>query len=261
MINLIKMDLRRLFLSKVFFITMSITALLNIVILSVIPLVTKMFMPDAETQVVQLSSVLTNPFVIGWMIILMFVSVVSYSYADMANGYIKNIAGQISRRSDTILSKFVVIGVHNLIFIAVAALSVVLGQVIGSSFGTYTIAFDAQVPGGILTLVLKWLLSMAVCSILLFFTTAVRNKTLAAIVGVIFGTNTLGLVYGGLNFAVSQAFHTRSFDLGMYMPDSLLQSVNAVQNIGVLNSVIASAVCIALFLILTVRVFNARDIK
>ena len=230
MANLIKMDLRRLFLSKVFILTMSITAFLNIALATVIPLVTKMFMPDTPAQVMPLSSILGNPFL-------------------------------IPHKSDTIFSKFVAIGVHNLIFIAVAALSLVLGQFIGSSFGTYTIECDAQVFGGILTLALKWLLSMAVCSILLFFTTAVRNKTLAAIVAVIFGTNTLGLVYGGLNFAVSQAFHTNTFDLAMYMPDSLLQSVNAVENIGVLNAVIVSAVFIALFLILTVRVFKARDVK
>ena len=261
MANLIKMDLRRLFLSKVFILTMSITAFLNIALATVIPLVTKMFMPDTPAQAMPLSSILGNPFLIGWLIILMFISVVSYSYADMANGYIKNLAGQLLHKSDTIFSKFVAIGVHNLIFIAVAALSLVLGQFIGSSFGTYTIECDAQVFGGILTLALKWLLSMAVCSILLFFTTAVRNKTLAAIVAVIFGTNTLGLVYGGLNFAVSQAFHTNTFDLAMYMPDSLLQSVNAVENIGVLNAVIVSAVFIALFLILTVRVFKARDVK
>ena len=237
MANLIKMDLRRLFLSKVFILTMSITAFLNIALATVIPLVTKMFMPDTPAQVMPLSSILGNPFLIGWLIILMFISVVSYSYADMANGYIKNLAGQLPHKSDTIFSKFVAIGVHNLI------------------------ECDAQVFGGILTLALKWLLSMAVCSILLFFTTAVRNKTLAAIVAVIFGTNTLGLVYGGLNFAVSQAFHTNTFDLAMYMPDSLLQSVNAVENIGVLNAVIVSAVFIALFLILTVRVFKARDVK
>ena len=45
MANLIKMDLRRLFLSKVFYITMGIVAFLNIVILTAIPLLTKMFAP------------------------------------------------------------------------------------------------------------------------------------------------------------------------------------------------------------------------
>lgn len=112
MANLIKMDLRRLFLSKVFYITMGIVAFLNIVILTAIPLLTKMFAPGAEASVTKLSDIIANPFSIPWMIIAVFISMVSFSYADMANGYIKNIAGQIPRKSDTVVSKVAVIGVH-----------------------------------------------------------------------------------------------------------------------------------------------------
>lgn len=261
MLNLIKMDVRRLFLSKVFWLTMSITAFANIVILTVIPLVTKAFMSDVEVGTVTVSSILENPFVIGWLIILMFISAVSFSYADIANGFIKNIAGQIPRKSDTVVSKFAVIGVHNLIFLAVSVLSMVLGQLIGSAFGTYTIAFDANIMSGVLTVLLKWMLSMAISAVLLFFTTAVRNKTLAAIIGVILGTQTLGLIYGAVNFGVANIFHTEGFELGMYMPDTLISSVSVTADAGVLNAVIVSVVCAALFLALTVRVFNTRDIK
>lgn len=261
MANLIKMDLRRLFLSKVFYITMGIVAFLNIVILTAIPLLTKMFAPGAEASVTKLSDIIANPFSIPWMIIAVFISMVSFSYADMANGYIKNIAGQIPRKSDTVVSKFAVIGVHNLIFIAVSSLSMVLGNLIGSAFGTYTIEADPLIMNGVLTLFLKWLLSMAICSILLLLTTGVRNKTLAAIVGVIFGTGTLGLVYMGLSSAVTNIFKTEGFNLAMYMPDGLMGVVNVSANTGVLNTVIVSVVCIALFFALTIRIFNTRDIK
>ena len=256
MANLIKMDLRRLFLSKVFYITMGIVAFLNIVILTAIPLLTKMFAPGAEASVTKLSDIIANPFSIPWMIIAVFISMVSFSYADMANGYIKNIAGQIPRKSDTVVSKVAVIGVHNLIFIAVSSLSMVLGNLIGSAFGTYTIEADPLIMN-----LLKWLLSMAICSILLLLTTGVRNKTLAAIVGVIFGTGTLGLVYMGLSSAVTNIFKTEGFNLAMYMPDGLMGVVNVSANTGVLNTVIVSAVCIALFFALTIRIFNTRDIK
>ena len=94
MANLIKMDLRRLFLSKVFYLTMGIVAFLNIVILTAIPLLTKMFAPGAEASVTKLSDIIANPFSIPWMIIAVFISMVSFSYADMANGYIKNIGGE-----------------------------------------------------------------------------------------------------------------------------------------------------------------------
>ncbi|MBQ2442121.1 MAG: hypothetical protein II498_02140, partial [Ruminococcus sp.] len=147
------------------------------------------------------------------------------------------------------------------IFIAVSSLSMVLGNLIGSAFGTYTIEADPLIMNGVLTLLLKWLLSMAICSILLLLTTGVRNKTLAAIVGVIFGTGTLGLVYMGLSSAVTNIFKTEGFNLAMYMPDGLMGVVNVSANTGVLNTVIVSAVCIALFFALTIRIFNTRDIK
>ena len=254
MANLIKMDMRRLFHSKVFYITMGIVAFLNIVILAAVPMVSKLLMPQAEAGVTNLSSIIAGPFSIGWMIIAVFISMVSFSYADMANGYIKNIAGQISRRSDSVFSKLVVIGIHNLVFFVVASLS-------GCGLGGGQIVADSQVFGGILTLLLKWLLSMAVCSILLFFTTGVKNKTLATIIGVVLGTGTMGLVYGGINAAVSGIFKVEGFDLSMYMPDSLLSSVNVTDNTGVINAVIVSAAFIAVFTALTVKVFNTKDIK
>ena len=261
MANLIKMDMRRLFMSKLFYVTMGITAFLNMVIMTAIPLITKMFAPEAEASVTKLSDILANPFAIPWMLIAVYISMVSFSYADMANGYIKNIAGQIPRKSDTVVSKFVVIGVHNLVFFAVSALSMVLGNVIGSAFGTFTIEADSMIMNGILTLLLKWLLSMAICSILLLLTTGVRNKTLAAIVGVVFGTNTMALVYMGLNTAVANIFKTESFNLAMYMPDGLMGAVNVTAGTGVINAIVVSVVCISVFFALTIKVFNSRDIK
>ena len=92
-------------------------------------------------------------------------------------------------------------------------------------------------------------------------TTGVRNKTLATIIGVILGTNTLGLVYFGLDTAVANIFHTTGFSMSMFMPDSLIEKVNVAANTGIINAVVVSLVCIAVFMMLTVRVFNRRDIK
>lgn len=261
MANLVKMDLRRLFHSKMFFISAGIVAALNIILMTLIPLFTKFFIPSEMVRIVEFSDILVNPFAISWMIILMFISMVSFSYADIANGFIKNIAGQIPRKSDTIISKFIVIGLHNFIFIAVAALSMVAGQYLGSLFGTYQIVMDDQIGFALLTLLVKWLLTMAISSILLFLTTGVRNKTLASIVGVILGTGTMGLIYLGLSTAVDSIFKTSGFNLSLVMPDALLNTVNVGANIGVINAVIASVVCAAIFLALTVKMFNTRDIK
>lgn len=261
MANLIKMDMRRLFHSKMFYISLGIVAALNVILMTIIPLFTKFFAVMQDVKITTLSEIIVEPFAISWMIILMFISMVSFSYADIANGFIKNIAGQIPRKSDTIVSKFIVVGIHNCVFILVAAVTMMIGQFLGSIFGTYQIVVDSQVGFAILTLLVKWMLSMAISSILLFLTTGVRNKTLASIVGVILGTGTMGLVYLGLNTAVNSIFKTSGFNLSLIMPDALIQTVNVGANTGVINAVIASIVCAAIFLALTIKVFNTRDIK
>ena len=113
----------------------------------------------------------------------------------------------------------------------------------------------------IATLLLKWLLSMAITSILMFVTNGVKNKIFATVTGVIIGTGALGLAYLGLNTAISNIFHIQGFDLAMYMPDSLMNSVNVGANTAIINAIVVSLVCIFIFMALTVKVFKSRDVK
>ena len=56
-------------------------------------------------------------------------------------------------------------------------------------------------------------------------------------------------------------FKLGNFSVANYAPDQLINSVNVARNVAVANSVIASIVCTAVFLSLTVKVFNSRDVK
>ena len=102
---------------------------------------------------------------------------------------------------------------------------------------------------------------MAISAILIFVTNGVKNKVLATVIGVIIGTGSLSLAYMGLSVAIDNIFHTQGFDLGMYMPDALLNSVNVGAGVAVVNAIVVSLVCIVLFMALTVTVFGRRDIK
>ena len=77
----------------------------------------------------------------------------------------------------------------------------------------------------------------------------------------IIGTGALGLAYLGLNTAISNIFHIQGFDLAMYMPDSLMNSVNVGANTAIINAIVVSLVCIFIFMALTVKVFKSRDVK
>lgn len=259
--KLIKMDLRRMSKSTVFKISLAVIAVFNIIAGIALPLIVNLI-PNASQsfEATPLSSVISNPVTISLLIILLFVSVVSFTYADFANGYVKNLAGQVGKRSNYIFSKFVVIAIMNLIFVVTGSLSNVIGELSGTAFGG-KIEVDGLILAGIATLVIKWMLCVAISTILLFITTGVRNKTLASIVGVVIGTGALGLVYFGLDSAISGIFKVSDFSIASYMPDQLMNTVNVGTNMAVFNAIIVAVVCTALFLALSVKTFNSRDVK
>lgn len=260
MANLLKMDIRRLFHSPMFIISLSVIAVFNIILNILIAVFSKLF-GGAAVEPTLLSSTITSPFILPLFIIVMFASMINFSYADIVGGYIKNLAGQLPNKSKLIVSKFIVIGIHNFIFLFVGALTNLVSTIVLSAAGMISLIYDGAIPAAVFTLFLKWMLSMAISSILLFVTNGIKNKVLASVTGVIIGTGALGLAYLGLNTAITNIFHTYDFNLQMYMPDTLFGSVDVTTNTAVINAIIVSLVCTIIFMALTIKVFNSRDIK
>ena len=261
MVNLIKMDVRRLFLSKVFYISMAITAFINIAFAIGGPMLIRFFAPKEGIPVQEMSELIAQPFPLSLLMVLMIISAVSFTFADIANGYIKNIAGQIKRKSDTIVSKFVALGVHNFFFMLVSLLASILGTAVVSSMGMAKLSVTPSLIGpAILTFLIKWMLAMAISSILLFLTTGIKNKTIASVFGVFLGTGALGMVYFGLNEAIKSIFKV-DVSVNEYTPDSLIGTVSVGHNVAVVNAIIVAVICSAIFLALTIKVFNTRDVK
>ena len=177
-------------------------------------------------------------------------------YLDFSGGYVKNIAGQLNNRGSLVIAKFIIIAIHNLIFFLVGALSIFAG-----TLATGQVMFDANILGGVLTLLLKWLLSVSLCSILMFFAVGVQNKTISVILAVVFSTNTLSLLYMGLNALCSDVLKLGAVNVGDYMPDGLMNSVNAIDGTLTVNAIVVSVVFIALFVTLTYIIFKKRDVK
>ena len=72
---------------------------------------------------------------------LTLLSICSFYYGDLENGYVKNIAGQVPQRGYTVLSKFLASIPHGLLFFAVSVLGKLLGTLI-----LQRIEVDAGVP-------------------------------------------------------------------------------------------------------------------
>ena len=254
MTNLIKMEWYKLRTSKLFIILLIVTFVLNAIFLASLPMITSAL--GAEMTATELSSILASPFALGLLMIPIFISAVSFLYLDFSGGYIKNIAGQLADRGSLVFAKFIMIGVHNLIFFVTAAISAVLATAL-----TGGIVMDAAVWSGILTLLLKWLLSLSLCTVLMFFAVGLRNKTLAIIMAVVFSTGALSLLYMGINTGITALFKVENIDVGNYLPDALMGSVNVITGELVVNAIIVAAIFIGVFLWLTYMMFKKRDVK
>ncbi len=256
MANLVKTEWYKLRTSKMFYILLAVVFTVNTAAAAIMPTLEKLFSPNHQANKVELSNAIASPFIVGLLMIVVFISAVSFLYSDFSGGYIKNIAGQVGNKGNIVISKFIVIGIHNLIFLAVGALSNVLGNAIAGQ-----LLIDSDIFPAILTLLIKWLLSMSISAILLFMTMGMKSKTFASILGVVFATGTLSIVYLGLNNAISNIFHVAGFDLAEFAPDTLMSTVNVMKNALVINAIIVSVVFIAIFISLTYMTFKKRDVK
>ena len=249
MTNLLKMEWYKLRTSRLFIVLLIVTFALNALLLAALPFASSAL--GQEMSATNLSAILASPFALGLLMIPIFISAVSFLYLDFSGGYIKNIAGQLPDRGSIVFAKFIMIGIHNLIFFIVAALSAVL-----ASAATSGLVMDEAIGGGVLTLLLKWLLSLSICTILMFFAVGLRNKTLAILMAVVFSTGALGI-----NSGISALFKVENVSVGDYLPDSLMGSVNAITGDLVVNAIIVAVVFISLFLSLTYIMFKKRDVK
>ena len=183
-------------------------------------------------------------------IMLALLSVVCFFHADMENGYIKNIAGQMPKRGYSILSRYIASFPHSLVFMLVSLAGYILG-----SLPFQQIVVQSSVGEAVLYFILKLLLMQAVCAILLLVTASFRNKSLGMILAVLLGLPLMGLIYLGINTGLGQVI--KGADINPYMPDMVLRETAPDK----LRALLVAAVTIGVFLTLSIRVFDAKDIK
>jgi len=257
MSDLIRMDLYRMRKGKSFLVTLILAAVTAVLVTPVswgLTMLGQAFSADSALKFPessQLADILAGPLPFLNAMLAMLAAC-SFFYADLESGYIKNIAGQMPKKGFSVLSRYIAVAAQNLAFLAVGVAGVLLGTILLQRIDT-----SADILHGIQVFVLKFLLLQACCAILLLVVTSFRNKSLGSVLAVLLGTGLLSLVYMGIDAGLNQIFKLGSFSIGNYMPDQLLGAANP----DVLRAVLVSAVTIAIFLPLSIRVFDRRDVK
>ena len=261
MANLFRMDLYRMFKAKSFKVCLIVSFLLSLgrmPAVKLLELLAKMVAQEGQQiqglgSTANLSDILSSPLTVLTVIPLL-ISVVLFFYADMENGYIKNIAGQMPKRGFSILSRFLASIVHNGIFL----IACVIGNLAGTILFQRIIA-DSAVATGLLCFLLKWVLLQSLCSILLLAAASFRSKSLGMVLAVMFGLGAMSLLY----LAIDQGLHALFKNFGgisPYLPDTLLSSVS-IEEPQTLRAILSAAITTAIFLPLSIRVFDKRDVK
>ena len=256
MANLLRMDLYRMRKAKSFWICLGIAfalALLQTPLAWGLSMVGRMLSAEALPfpGTAQMSDIFRDPFLmLNGMLCLL--SACSFFYADMENGYIKNIAGQMPRRGFTVLSKYLAILPHNLTFMVAGIIGNLIGTVLFQQ-----ILLDGDILDAAVTFLMKVLLIQSICAILLLVTASFQNKSLGTVIAVLMGLGLMSLVYMMIDTGLDQLFQNKGFSVSDYMPDQLLGQLKPP----VLDSILVSLATTALFLPLSVHVFDRRDVK
>ncbi len=253
--NLIRMDLYRMKKATIFrvcLILAFVLALASTPLAWALTLLSRTITPEEPVDFpaqVNLAEFIASPMssIIGMLAML---SIVGFFYADMENGYIKNIAGQMPRKGFSILSRFIAAVVHNAVFMLVA----LAGNLAGTVF-LQKIVVESSIADAVVQFLLKLLLLQSVSAILLLVTSSFRIKSLGMILAVLMGLPLMRLIYLAINSGLSQIF--KGADIIPYMPDSVLQESSP----DVLRALLVAVITIAVFLPLSIRVFDKKDVK
>ncbi|MBR6397518.1 MAG: hypothetical protein IKI12_11835 [Lachnospiraceae bacterium] len=278
MLNLLRMNNRRIFRSKMFaiaFLVILVTsiasapverALMKAVVGFAVSVETESKSSESEsentaalgdalgnTEAAKVSEIIADPFVITFLPLFILLLVVSFSYMDIENGFIKNIAGQQPKRSRVAVSKYLTIMLSNLVLM----LTALIGQVI-SKYIVGKVEIDAgAIPQAVYTFGVRWLLLLALSALLLFLTVGIGAKPLALVTAVLAGTGFLGLIYLGIDTAIQNMLHIQNLSLVDYAPDQLLTQSGYEGPRAVIVGITFSVV----FMLLTVLRADKTDVK
>lgn len=276
MLNLLRMNNRRIFRSKMFaiaFLVILVTsiasapverALMKAVAGFAVSVETESKSSESEntaalgdalgnTEAAKVSEIIADPFVITFLPLFILLLVVSFSYMDIENGFIKNIAGQQPKRSRVAVSKYLTIMLSNLVLM----LTALIGQVI-SKYIVGKVEIDAgAIPQAVYTFGVRWLLLLALSALLLFLTVGIGAKPLALVTAVLAGTGFLGLIYLGIDTAIQNMLHIQNLSLVDYAPDQLLTQPGYEGPRAVIVGITFSVV----FMLLTVLRADKTDVK
>ncbi|MBR3645724.1 MAG: ABC transporter permease [Lachnospiraceae bacterium] len=216
MINMVKMDLYKLYKSKCTWVILGAF----VAFISMVFYTTNIAQGEQAESVNELRELITDysicsefEFIITGDIIALFgcVFALMYMHIDKKDGYIKNIWGCIAKKSDYLMSKMVIMAIYNLILFVVAftlsgAVSVIHEHKVEWGFSRNILIFTA----------LQFMLSFALECIAILIQAVIGN--MVASVAIVCGYLFLGahMIYTVIDHLVEMVFKVEEFATEKY---------------------------------------------
>ena len=271
MLNLIKMDLYRLFKTKSLKTGLIISAMISFVTIAIIAFLSNLVPQlSADSQVTMTEMmpfvnwrnsvsfydiILTATNVLSLMVSAVLASI--FINEEQINGYIKNIAGQVKNKGMMIVAKFVALAVMTLfVLIAYTAGATVSGFVFFNKVITYEGLTQFLAVFGT-----KYVIYLSVNAIILFLCTLTKSKTLSVAVGVIFGSGASIIVYNIISTFIGIVLKLE-VPVASYVPDGLVFGLTMTAPSAEIIKAIAVAVAyIVVFIVASMVVMKKRDTR
>lgn len=243
MLNLIKMDLHRLFRIKSFWIMIVVTIALiafntYVTHYEVTELLANTSVSDMQTDEADIVIGFTVQTQAEWMNKVDFTDLVNSNFSglflavlcaifapifvngDQKNGYIKNIAGQFSNKGMLVLSKLVAVAVQVLVIFAIATVSTALvgklcweDKLIMDSIGDFVKLFSIQ-----------YLLHFSFASLISAFTIILKSGGLAMTFGIFFAAGITSIFHSLIDILLHKCNVSKEFSISNYFIENCIKT-------------------------------------
>ena len=194
----------------------------------------------------------------GLLTLLVVIFAAVFGNAEQKNGYIKNIAGQLSNREILALSKLAASAVQIFImFMVFIAATGVRGKILWGE------RFFLDSPADMLSFFgTQYLLNLGIAALILFFCILTRSSAFSMTAGIVMVTGLFIPLYSVINRAVYKIRPSWDFDISLYLPDGniALAGIHASSEILIRASVVGAAfavVCAAA----AALIMQKRDVR
>lgn len=267
MLNVIKMDLYRMFRSRsTYFVLIGISLFMAFMVQNMYGSIGKEIdpvyigignNPDLLSDSMDLRTIFQA--MAGSRVFMLGIAVFSVLFINReeVSGFTKNIAGQVQNRGMLSISKFVSLCVY-----------VVLNFVVGLAvlFFAGNLFFDAITLGNVFDLIkevgLQFMFHIAFAAIMLGIITLVKQAVVSMLLGILLPMGGFSFLYQALNDMIHKLAGTDAFNMMDYTITGIIATVSTSSSTGtIIRSILVSLVFIVVMLAYSVTMKQKRDVN